>query len=103
MSGAKRMLPLADLFTITSTTGSIGGRSQARMARRYPMNRKRGHQLHWAVGGLAVVVAAACLAPDRGLRSQEDRPKQPPTAQPVAVTPPDDGKLRIIAFGAHPD
>ena len=56
----------------------------------------RRHQL---AGGIVAVLAAAIGA--RTLRADEPKPSSGPTA--VAAPRPDDGKVRIIAFGAHPD
>jgi LmbE family N-acetylglucosaminyl deacetylase len=57
------------------------------------------------MGALAMAGVIALLG-GPALRSQEAKSK--PTAEgryhrPTAATAPDDGKLRIIAFGAHPD
>src|SRR5205807_1872824 len=45
-----------------------------------------------------VVVLGLCWA---GVTGSQARPDQKPAAR--AAVPPDDGKLRVICFGAHPD
>jgi LmbE family N-acetylglucosaminyl deacetylase len=49
----------------------------------------------WLVTGLGCAVALVLLWP--GTTDSQPRP------DPKPATPPDDGKLRIICFGAHPD
>jgi LmbE family N-acetylglucosaminyl deacetylase len=74
------------------------------------MNAQGWSKLRWFVGGMVAAVVAACLLTPPMLQSQERQPKPAAKAeeaakgaQPAAAAPADDGKLRIIAFGAHPD
>ena len=53
----------------------------------------------WLVTGLGCAVALALLLP--GPTGSQPRPEPKPADRPAA--PPDDGKLRVICFGAHPD
>ena len=53
----------------------------------------------WLMVGLGCVVALGLLWP--GSTGSQTRPEPKPPERPAA--PPDDGKLRIICFGAHPD
>src|ERR1700686_3079132 len=48
------------------------------------------------VGGLACVVVLGLLMTGSGPRSEQKATGRP-------TLPPDDGKLRILCFGAHPD
>jgi len=71
------------------------------------MTADRFLKLRWFVAGALTTVLAAWLAAGPGAQSQ-DKPSAKETArkaapQPTAAAPADDGKLRIIAFGAHPD
>jgi LmbE family N-acetylglucosaminyl deacetylase len=56
----------------------------------------------FACGVLATAMAVLFLA-GSALRSQDEKTKRTPSDQPEAAKPAEDGKLRIIAFGAHPD
>lgn len=68
------------------------------------MNRDRHLLLRGFAGGLFVALAGVWLLSGPGLRSQDEKRKQTrDTDAPRAAVPADDGKLRIIAFGAHPD
>jgi LmbE family N-acetylglucosaminyl deacetylase len=51
---------------------------------------------------LSIGFVAGWLWRESSLPAHSAAPEVPP-AQPVRAAPPDDGKLRIIAFGAHPD
>ena len=53
--------------------------------------------LCFAVGFASAVVLGLCLV---GTTGSQPRPEQ---KAPVHAVPPDDGKLRILCFGAHPD
>jgi LmbE family N-acetylglucosaminyl deacetylase len=67
------------------------------------MREDRLVKLRWfAAGSLAALLGVALLSGSRA-GPKEDRPKESAPERPVAAAPPDDGKLRIIAFGAHPD
>jgi LmbE family N-acetylglucosaminyl deacetylase len=55
----------------------------------------------FSAGALAALIGMALLD-GSGARSQ-DKEKPPEPKPPAAAAVPDDGKLRIIAFGAHPD
>jgi N-acetylglucosamine malate deacetylase 1 len=57
------------------------------------------HNTRWLVTGLGCAVALGLLWP--GTTGSQPRPDPKPAERPAA--PPDDGKLRIICFGAHPD
>ncbi len=60
----------------------------------------------WLGGGLAAAMLAACLIGGPPLLSQDKkgpRAKAPAAGPTAAAVAADDGKLRIIAFGAHPD
>ncbi len=64
-------------------------------------------RVRWFGGGLVAAVVGACLLGGPRLQSQ-DKPDPPAkklaaAEQPVPAAAADDGKLRIIAFGAHPD
>jgi LmbE family N-acetylglucosaminyl deacetylase len=68
------------------------------------MNGTRMLKMRWFAGGVATALLAVFLLGGSVGRSQPD--KNTPTAvpvQPKQAVVPDDGKLRIIAFGAHPD
>jgi LmbE family N-acetylglucosaminyl deacetylase len=74
------------------------------------MNAHRWQKLRWFIGGMIAAVVGSALLVEPTLHSQEGRAKGPAKAdkapepnQPSAAAVPDDGKLRIIAFGAHPD
>lgn len=70
------------------------------------MSSDRFLQLRWFTGGFVAACLISILLAGPGLRSQEGKDKPTPTpSQPpcASVVVPDDGKLRIIAFGAHPD
>ncbi len=61
-------------------------------------------KVRWFAGGALAGCLAALILGNQVLRSSDEKPKPPPAPErPAAATPPDDGKLRIIAFGAHPD
>jgi LmbE family N-acetylglucosaminyl deacetylase len=57
------------------------------------------------LGGVAATLFALAIWASAGLRSQDRAAaEKPPTFwRPAPATTPTDGKLRIIAFGAHPD
>lgn len=57
------------------------------------------HNTRWLVSGLVCTVALGLLWP--ATTDSQPRPDPKPAERPAA--PPDDGKLRIICFGAHPD
>jgi len=63
-------------------------------------------QFGWFGAGIATTLLVLFLLQGREAQSQE-KTKLTPTTEavetPKAVAPADDGKLRIIAFGAHPD
>jgi LmbE family N-acetylglucosaminyl deacetylase len=59
------------------------------------MNRRT----RWLVGALACAAVLAFLWP--GSAGQKRSPEQKPTD--LTAAPPDDGKLRVLCFGAHPD
>jgi LmbE family N-acetylglucosaminyl deacetylase len=66
------------------------------------MNRIRaGKALSFGAGVLTTLLALLALEGTPG--QSQPVPVAPTATQPVAATVPDDGKLRIIAFGAHPD
>lgn len=69
------------------------------------MKYERLTRLRWFAAGAATALIAAALLSGAGLWSQEGsgKPPQPTFARPQAATVPEDGKLRILAFGAHPD
>src|SRR5882724_3632714 len=53
----------------------------------------------WLIGGLGAVVILALL----WTRSTGSQPQAEPKPSARPAAPPDDGKLRILCFGAHPD
>jgi N-acetylglucosamine malate deacetylase 1 len=57
-------------------------------------------KVSWFVGG---ILTALLLLGDSASRSQQDRPATAAAVKPIPAVPGDDAKLRIIAFGAHPD
>lgn len=68
----------------------------------------------WCAVGVALGLALAVALAAGPKEEQRDAAKAPPSssassgaapapAAPTPATPPDDGKLRIICFGAHPD
>src|SRR5947207_12326975 len=63
------------------------------------MSRERLLLMRGFAGGVLAGLVVAVLLGGGGLRSQDGKGK----AIPKAGVPADDGKLRIIAFGAHPD
>src|SRR5262245_44412756 len=63
----------------------------------------RSLRMAWFAGGALAALAAVALLGGAGSVSQEKAAPAADTPQPSAALPPDDGKLRIIAFGAHPD
>ena len=69
------------------------------------MTRDRGARTGWFVSGMlfaALLISLVGATAKRSAHSPSDPPRQTaPAPAPSAV--PDDGKLRIIAFGAHPD
>ncbi len=61
-------------------------------------------KVRWFAGGVVTAVLAAVLLGGMAGQSQPDpNAPAPKLRQPPAAKIPDDGKLRIIAFGAHPD
>jgi LmbE family N-acetylglucosaminyl deacetylase len=68
------------------------------------MNRLPWSKLRWFFAGAAVPLVAVALLTVPRLHSQ-DRKTVPPEShwRPQPAVKPADGKLRIIAFGAHPD
>ncbi|HEV3435780.1 MAG TPA: PIG-L family deacetylase [Gemmata sp.] len=58
-----------------------------------------GHRTRWLMGGLVGMVVLGLLWP--GSTGSQTKSEQKPLDRPAA--PPDDGKLRILCFGAHPD
>jgi N-acetylglucosamine malate deacetylase 1 len=58
-----------------------------------------GHRTRWLMGGLVCVVVLGLLWP--GSTGSQTKSEQKPLDRPAP--PPDDGKLRILCFGAHPD
>ncbi|HEY8503133.1 MAG TPA: PIG-L family deacetylase [Gemmataceae bacterium] len=72
------------------------------------MNGNRGLRLRWFASGVVVTLVGVWVWAGASLRSQApNRPegKVAPSGlwRPVPAEAPEDGKLRIIAFGAHPD
>ena len=67
------------------------------------MSRERKLLLRGFAGGVLAGLLAALILGGSGLRSQDEKGKPPAGAPPAPAAPADDGKLRIIAFGAHPD
>jgi LmbE family N-acetylglucosaminyl deacetylase len=65
------------------------------------MSRDRLLVLRGFAAGVAAALLIAWLVGGPGLRSQDGQGKK--ASEPSAVAPANDGKLRIIAFGAHPD
>ncbi|HKI32774.1 MAG TPA: PIG-L family deacetylase [Gemmataceae bacterium] len=58
-----------------------------------------GPRTRWLMGGLGCVLVLGLLWP--GSTGSQTRSEQKPIDRPAA--PPEDGKLRILCFGAHPD
>ncbi len=73
------------------------------------MSSDRFLKLRWFAGGVLTALLGAVLLGGSGLRSQDAKektataPALPAPLQSAPAAVPDDGKLRIIAFGAHPD
>jgi LmbE family N-acetylglucosaminyl deacetylase len=68
------------------------------------MSRDRLLLLRGFACGLLAALLGTLLLSTPGLRSQDDKGKRARTAAaPAAAAEASDGKLRIIAFGAHPD
>lgn len=78
------------------------------------MQSQRLLKFRWFLGGAVAGLLGLYLLTGGGLLSQEEKPvaggksdKDPPVEKgktpPRPVAPGEDGKLRIIAFGAHPD
>jgi LmbE family N-acetylglucosaminyl deacetylase len=67
------------------------------------MSTSRSAKAAWFSGGVATALLAVFLLGGTPGRSQQQPASPPPQPKPVAAAVPDDGKLRIIAFGAHPD
>lgn len=60
--------------------------------------------VRWFIAGAVTSLMAAALCGGSSLRSQDATVKSAPLPRrPASAIVPDDGKLRIIAFGAHPD
>jgi LmbE family N-acetylglucosaminyl deacetylase len=60
-------------------------------------------KLGWFLAGVVSAGLGLWVLQSARLESQVAPAKPLAAAQPVAATPANDGKLRIIAFGAHPD
>jgi LmbE family N-acetylglucosaminyl deacetylase len=64
-------------------------------------------RLRWFAGGVVATLAGLMAWSASAVQSREAPGKDPaaPPAfwRPTAATKPEDGKLRVIAFGAHPD
>jgi LmbE family N-acetylglucosaminyl deacetylase len=59
---------------------------------------------HWFAGGvICALLTVGLLGGTPGRSQQEKTTPAPVPQQPAQAVVPDDGKLRIIAFGAHPD
>jgi LmbE family N-acetylglucosaminyl deacetylase len=78
------------------------------------MKNERFDKVQWYAAGVLTTLLGAYLLSGRDLRSQDGRAEtgagpglparlQPAVPDPAPAAAPDDGKLRIIAFGAHPD
>jgi LmbE family N-acetylglucosaminyl deacetylase len=68
------------------------------------MNAERGLRVRWfCIGAAAAFMAALMLPGDRVDSQEQGKAKEGAPAAPRTADAPDDGKLRIIAFGAHPD
>jgi LmbE family N-acetylglucosaminyl deacetylase len=65
------------------------------------VNSDRLLRARWFALGMLTALLLVVLLGGLGLRPLGAREKAVPAPRPA--TPPDDGKLRIIAFGAHPD
>jgi LmbE family N-acetylglucosaminyl deacetylase len=65
------------------------------------MSRDRTRKASWFAGGVLTALLAVFLLGGQAGRSGQE--KAPPPPAPARALPDDDGKLRIIAFGAHPD
>jgi LmbE family N-acetylglucosaminyl deacetylase len=66
------------------------------------MNRDRILLMRGFASGVLATLLGALILGGSTLRSQGEKAK-PTSDRPVAATAASDGKLRIIAFGAHPD
>jgi N-acetylglucosamine malate deacetylase 1 len=68
-----------------------------------------GARIRWFVSGVALALCGVFIWQGRGERDAGAAGPTPAAIpkngfwQPAPATPPSDGKLRIIAFGAHPD
>ena len=62
----------------------------------------RSPKMLWFLGGAVSACFALAILQNTSVHSQSAVPPAPP-AQPAAASVANDGKLRIIAFGAHPD
>jgi LmbE family N-acetylglucosaminyl deacetylase len=60
-------------------------------------------QLRWFAAGVTAGAAGLLLLTAIPQATRSEAAPTPTLASLVAQAPPDDGKLRIIAFGAHPD
>src|SRR5437016_1587987 len=67
------------------------------------MNSVRFFKVGWFAGGAVAALVAVALLGGAGSVSQEKEKPASVWFQHSPALPPDDGKLRIIAFGAHPD
>ncbi len=68
------------------------------------MSSGRFLKVRWFAGGMLTAFLGVALLGGSSLRSQDGREQTVPAPlQPAPAAVPDDGKLRIIAFGAHPD
>ena len=67
------------------------------------VNSGRFLKLRWFAGGALTTLLAVFLLSGSLGQSQQETVKTPSALPPVAAEVPNDGKLRIIAFGAHPD
>lgn len=68
------------------------------------MHRITGSKVCWFAGGIITALSFMLLFVGTSLYSQDRKPVPPDSLwRPQPASKPTDGKLRIIAFGAHPD
>src|SRR5205085_11582942 len=67
------------------------------------MNRVRILRAGWFAGGVLATLVSLALLAGTGSRSEDGGQPAPKPKQPGPAAVEGDGKLRIIAFGAHPD